>query len=42
MFAGYFALSLSYDRIVRVLRKVFEDNVWPKCLHENARWMLKL
>ena len=43
MFAGYFPMGLSYERIFRELREVgFKDHVWPKFLHENARRVFKL
>jgi predicted TIM-barrel fold metal-dependent hydrolase len=43
MFAGYFPMGLSYERIFRELREVgFKDAVWPKFLHENARRVFKL
>ncbi|TDJ14057.1 MAG: amidohydrolase [Deltaproteobacteria bacterium] len=37
LFAGYFPLGLSYERIFRDLHGVpFNDNVWPRFLRENA------
>ena len=38
MYAGYFPMGLSLDRIFTELRDVpFKDNVWPKFLYENAK-----
>ncbi|MEQ8990908.1 MAG: amidohydrolase family protein [Pseudomonadales bacterium] len=38
IFAGYFAVGLSYERIFAELPEVpFREHVWPKFLHENAR-----
>jgi predicted TIM-barrel fold metal-dependent hydrolase len=43
MFAGYFPMGLSLDRIFSDFEHVgFNDDVWPKFLHENARRVLKL
>ena len=43
MYAGYFPMGLSLDRIMDELPSVaFRDHVWPKFLHENARKVFKL
>jgi predicted TIM-barrel fold metal-dependent hydrolase len=43
MFAGYFPMGLSYERIFKELADVpFKAEVWPKFLHENARRVFKL
>ncbi len=43
LYAGYFPMGLSLDRIFAELRDVpFKDSVWPKFLYENARKLLKL
>jgi predicted TIM-barrel fold metal-dependent hydrolase len=43
MYAGYFPMGLSLDRIMRELPNVpLKDEVWPKFLRENARRVLKL
>jgi predicted TIM-barrel fold metal-dependent hydrolase len=43
IYAGYFPMGLSLERIMGELPKVpFRDHVWPKFLHENARRILKL
>ena len=43
MYAGYFPMGLSLDRIFEELPGVgFRDHVWPKFLHENARKVFKL
>jgi predicted TIM-barrel fold metal-dependent hydrolase len=43
MYAGYFPMGLSLDRIFAELRDVpFQENVWPKFLYENAKRVLKL
>ncbi len=43
LYAGYFPMGLSLDRIFKDLRSVpFNDNVWPKFLYENAKRLLKL
>jgi predicted TIM-barrel fold metal-dependent hydrolase len=43
MYAGYFPMGLSLERIFRELPDVpFRDEVWPKFLRENARRVLKL
>jgi predicted TIM-barrel fold metal-dependent hydrolase len=43
MYAGYFPMGLSLDRIFRELPEVpFKPEVWPKFLHENARRIFKL
>lgn len=43
LFAGYFPMGLSYERIFRELHDVpFRDHVWPKFLHENARRIFRL
>jgi predicted TIM-barrel fold metal-dependent hydrolase len=43
MYAGYFPMGLSLDRIMRELPGVpFKDEVWPKFLRDNARKVLKL
>ena len=37
MYAGYYPMGLSLDRIFKELPDVpFRDNVWPKFLRENA------
>jgi predicted TIM-barrel fold metal-dependent hydrolase len=43
MYAGYFPMGLSLDRIMRELPGVgFKDEVWPNFLRDNARKVLKL
>lgn len=43
MYAGYFPMALSLDRIFSELPDVpFRDHVWPKFLRENAARVLKL
>jgi predicted TIM-barrel fold metal-dependent hydrolase len=43
MYAGYFPMGLSLDRIFSDFRTVgFNENVWPKFLYENAKKLLKL
>ncbi len=43
LYAGYFPMGLSLERIFRELREVpFRDAVWPKFLRENAARVLKL
>ena len=43
MYAGYFPMGLSMDRIMTEMRDVpFRDHVWPKFLRENANAVLKL
>ena len=43
MYAGYFPMGLSLDRIFKELRDVpFKENVWPKFLYENAKRVLKV
>ena len=43
MYAGYFPMGLSLDRIFADFRNVgFNENVWPKFLYENAKKLLKL
>jgi predicted TIM-barrel fold metal-dependent hydrolase len=43
MYAGYFPMGLSLDRIFRELPQVpFKDEVWPKFLRENALRVFKL
>ena len=43
MYAGYFPMGLSLERIMRELPNVpLKDEVWPKFLRENARRVLKL
>ena len=43
MYAGYFPMGLSLDRIMDELPSVaFREHVWPKFLHENARRVFKL
>jgi uncharacterized protein len=43
MYAGYFPMGLSLDRIFSDFRNVgFNENVWPKFLYENAKTLLKL
>lgn len=42
IYAGYFPMGLSLDRIFRELQDVgFKDEVWPKFLRENALKVLK-
>jgi predicted TIM-barrel fold metal-dependent hydrolase len=37
MYAGYYPMGLSLDRIVAELREVpFRDHVWPRFLRDNA------
>ena len=37
MYAGYYPMGLSLDRIVSELRDVpFRDEVWPRFLRDNA------
>jgi predicted TIM-barrel fold metal-dependent hydrolase len=41
MYAGYFPMGLSLDRIFAELRNVpFTEKVWPKFLYENAKRVL--
>jgi predicted TIM-barrel fold metal-dependent hydrolase len=41
MYAGYFPMGLSLDRIFKELREVpFKESVWPKFLYENAKRVL--
>jgi predicted TIM-barrel fold metal-dependent hydrolase len=43
MYAGYFPMGLSLDRIFGDMRAVpFNENVLPKFLYENAKKLLKL
>jgi predicted TIM-barrel fold metal-dependent hydrolase len=43
LYAGYFPMGLSLERIMRELPGVpFKDEVWPKFLRDNARKVLKL
>ncbi|MGH7788496.1 MAG: amidohydrolase family protein [Candidatus Binatia bacterium] len=43
IYAGYFPLGLTLERIFRELEDVpFQDHVWPKFLRENALKALKL
>lgn len=43
MYAGYYPMGLSLDRIFRELPDVpFKPEVWPKFLRENARRVFKL
>ena len=43
MYAGYFPMGLSLERIFRELPHVpFRDHVWPKFLRENAMRVFKL
>lgn len=43
IYAGYFPMGLSLDKIFQQLRNVpFKDEVWPKFLRDNARRVLKL
>ena len=43
MYAGYFPMGLTLDRIFRELPDVpFKDEVWPKFLRQNAERVFKL
>ena len=43
MYAGYFPMGLSLDRIFKDMPNVpFKEEVWPKFLRENARKVFKL
>ena len=43
IYAGYFPIGLSLERIMKDLQNVtFKDEVWPKFLRENARKVLKI
>ena len=43
LYAGYFPMGLSLDRIFAELENVpFRDHVWPKFLRENARRVFKI
>ncbi len=43
MYAGYFPMGLSLERIMTEMRDVpFKDTVWPKFLHDNAARVLKI
>jgi predicted TIM-barrel fold metal-dependent hydrolase len=43
MYAGYFPMGLSLERIFKDMQDVpFRDHVWPKFLRENARRVFKL
>jgi len=43
MYAGYFPMGLSFERIFKDMPNVpFKDEVWPKFLRENAERVFKL
>jgi hypothetical protein len=43
MYAGYYPMGLSLDRIFKEMPEVpFRDEVWPKFLRENAQRVFKL
>ncbi|HEY2814847.1 MAG TPA: amidohydrolase family protein [Acidimicrobiales bacterium] len=43
MYAGYFPMGLSLERIFKDMQDVpFRDHVWPKFLHDNAVKVFKL
>jgi predicted TIM-barrel fold metal-dependent hydrolase len=43
MYAGYFPMGLSLERIFKDMQDVpFREHVWPKFLHENATRVFKL
>jgi predicted TIM-barrel fold metal-dependent hydrolase len=43
MYAGYFPMGLSLERIFKDMQDVpFRDHVWPKFLHENATRVFRL
>ena len=43
LYAGYFPMGLSIERIMTEMREVpFRDHVWPKFLRDNAARILKL
>ena len=43
MYAGYFPMGLSLDKIFAEMQNVpFKDDVWPMFLGENAKKLLKL
>jgi uncharacterized protein len=43
LYAGYFPMGLSLERIMSELREVpLDDEVWPKFLRDNARKVLKI
>jgi len=43
IYAGYFPMGLSLDRIFEQLRDLpLRDDVWPKFLRDNARRVLRL
>ncbi len=43
LYAGYFPMGLSLERIFREMPQVpFKDEVWPKFLRENARRVFRL
>jgi predicted TIM-barrel fold metal-dependent hydrolase len=43
MYAGYFPMGLSLERIFKDMQDVpFRDHVWPKFLYENATRVFKL
>ncbi|MCB0996981.1 MAG: amidohydrolase family protein [Acidimicrobiales bacterium] len=43
VYAGYFPMGLSLERIMTDMQKVeFKDDVWPKFLNENAKRVLRL
>ena len=43
IYAGYFPMGLSLERIMTDMREVaFKDHVWPGFLRDNAKRVLKL
>ena len=43
MYAGYFPMGLSLERIFKEMPQVgFKDEVWPKFLRENAMRVFKI
>jgi hypothetical protein len=43
MYAGYFPMGLSLERIFKDMQDVpFRDHVWPKFLRENALRVFKI
>jgi hypothetical protein len=43
MYAGYFPMGLTLERIFRELKDVpLKDTVWPKFLRDNALRVFKL
>ena len=43
LYAGYFPVGLTLERIFRDLREIrLREDVWPKFLHQNAKRVLKL